>query len=118
VPSAPNLILFLNLARAKSLPDKPSSFSFSNTKFSLSGFATIKSVAPKAVAIYPALFATFATVVPAPVAAAACAAFLPLNNFFALFNTLTTAPPGTPNSIKTLFTEPINVSGLSILFFS
>ena len=78
----------------------------------------MKSVTPKAAAMYPALFAMFAALAPAPVAAAACAAFLPLNNFFDLFNILTTAPPGTPNSINILFTEPRKVSGLSILFFS
>ena len=50
-PSVPNLILFLSLASARSLPSSPSSFSFSSTRFSLLGFATIKSVAPKAVAI-------------------------------------------------------------------
>ena len=50
-PSAPYLNLFLNLASAKSLPDKLSVFSCFKTKDSLSGSAAIKSVAPAAVAI-------------------------------------------------------------------
>ena len=69
--------------------------------------------------MYPALFATLATLLDAPVTAAACFAFLPfLKSFLALFIALNTPPPGIPNSIKTLLTDPNNVSGSSILFFS
>ena len=56
-PSAPNLTLFLNLVNAKSLPCKPSVFSSFTNKVSLSGVDAIKSVAAKALAMYPALFA-------------------------------------------------------------
>ena len=56
-PSVPNLTLFLNLARAKSLPCRPSVFSSSTKKVSLSGVDATKSVAAKAADMYPALFA-------------------------------------------------------------
>ena len=118
VPSAPNLNLFLNLASAKSLPSKPSSLSFSKTNgpssFICLAPEVIKSVAPKAVAIYPARFAMSDPLAVVPVALAAAfasLAFLPLRSFLALFIILNTPPPGTPYSIKTLFTVPSNVSG-------
>ena len=56
-PSAPNLILFLNLAKAKSLPCKSSVFSSLTKRVSLSGVDATKSVAAKAADMYPALFA-------------------------------------------------------------
>ena len=50
-PSAPNLNLFLNLAAAKSRPDKPSVFSSFKTIFPLPGSVPKKSVIPNAVAM-------------------------------------------------------------------
>ena len=114
-PSAPNLTLFLNLARAKSLPVNPLVFSSFTTKVFLSGVDAIKSVAAKALAMYPALFAiwdVFWAMVPV------AAALLLLWNILSLFNILNAAPPGIPYCVRTLVISPVNVSGSFILFSS
>ena len=63
-PSAANLNLFLNLAAAKSDPDKPSVSSFFITRFPLSGSVAKKSVIPNTVAMDPDLRAMFAVFKP------------------------------------------------------
>ena len=71
-PSAPNLTLFLILANARSLPVNPSVFSSFTNKFSLSGVDATKSVAARALDMYPTLFAicdAFCSFVPASAAA-------------------------------------------------
>ena len=56
-PSAPNLTLFRSLANARSLPLNPLVSSSFTKRVFLSGVDAIKSVAARALAIYPALFA-------------------------------------------------------------
>ena len=114
-PSAPNLTLFLNLANAKSLPVNPSVFSSFTNKVSLSGVDATKSVAARALAMYPALFAicdAFCNLVPVS------ANFLFLWSILTLFNILNAAPPGTAYCVRTLVIEPVSVSGSFILFSS